>query len=165
MYPPRGWRPDDEAVRDAFLAVQEMDVPVFLHMGRTAPHPQLRSHFARPLHLEGLGLACPRLKVIIGHFGAPWSMEACHIAMGFENFFFDLSTSGSWCEDAIMFAARSPHLGAGRLLLGTNGDGASNLADARETIGRLAACGLSPQEQDCLACTNACNLLGLKVPA
>jgi len=165
MYPPHGWRPDEERVRDAFLAVQECDVPVFLHMGRTASHPQLRSEFARPLHLEGLGLACPRLKVIIGHFGAPWSLEACHIAMGFPNFYFDLSTSGAWQSREIAFVAKSPYLGAGRLLLGTNHDGSTNLDCARKTIERLTACSLTADEVDRVACRNACELLGLETPS
>ena len=162
MYPPKGWYPDEDRVLDAFRAAESLSVPVFLHMGRTASHPQLRSKYAQPIHLEGLGLACPRLKAIIGHFAAPWSREAAHLAMSFP-FFFDLSTSGSWDRASIVYAARNPFLGAARLLLGTNGNGRNNLALADETLQRLREYGLTEDEVNMAARTNAMRLLGLEV--
>jgi predicted TIM-barrel fold metal-dependent hydrolase len=110
MYPPQGWFVDEPRVLDAFRAAEELDLPVFLHLGRTCAHPQLRSKYAMPDRLEGLGMACPRLKVILGHFASPWSIEACHLALSFR-FYFDLSTSGSWYPPSIRFAARCPYLG------------------------------------------------------
>ncbi len=161
MYPPQGWFPDEPRVMDAFRAAQEEDVPVFLHLGRTCAHPQLRSVYGMPGRLEGLGLACPRLKVILGHFASPWSMEACHLAMSFR-FYFDLSTSGSWYPPSISFAARCPYLGVERLVLGTNGNGANNMDLARATIKVLGTCGLTEDEIQKVACDNALSLLGLK---
>lgn len=160
MYPPQGWFVDEPRVLDAFRAAQEQDIPVFLHMGRTCAHPQLRSVYGMPDRLEGLGLACPRLKVILGHFASPWSREASHLAMSFR-FYFDLSTSGSWYPPSIRFAARCPYLGVERLLLGTNGNGANNMDLARATIKILATCGLTEDEIQKVACDNAMKLLGL----
>lgn len=160
MYPPLGWYPDEPRVLDAFRAAEEHGVPVFLHMGRTASHPQLRSIYGMPVHLEGLGIACQRLKVIIGHFASPWSREACHIAMSFQ-FYFDLSTSGSREAHTIRYVARNPYLSVDRLVLGTNGNGRDNLASAEYTIGRLRDCGLTDADIQKVACDNAMKLLGL----
>lgn len=160
MYPPQGWYPDEPRVLDAFRTAEALRVPVFLHMGRTASHPQLRSVYAMPHHLEGLGLACPRLNVILGHFAAPWSMEAVHLAMSFP-FYFDLSTSGHWDARPIRHVVQSPYLGIERLLLGTNNDGSTNLQTAQQTLHRLYDFGLSDAQVRQIACGNALKLLGL----
>ena len=160
MYPPQGWFPDEPRVLDAFRAAQEQDLPVFLHMGRTSAHPQLRSIYAMPARLEGMGLVCPRLKVILGHFAAPWSLEASALSKSFR-FYFDLSTSGSLSTEAIRFAARCPDLGIERLVLGTNGTGANNMDLARGTVERLRVCGLSEEQIAKVASDNALALLGL----
>ena len=160
MYPPQGWDVDEPRVLDAFRAAEAAGAPVFLHMGRTASHPQLRSIHGMPGALEGLGLACPRLDVIVGHFAGPWGLEACHLGMSFR-FYFDLSTSGSWDREAIRFAARSPYLGVDRLVLGTNADGTDNLKAALWTVEQLRSSGLSEAEIQKVACDNARKLLGL----
>lgn len=160
MYPPQGWYVDEPRVLDAFRAAEQQDVPVFLHMGRTCAHPQLRSKYAMPDRLESLGLACPRLKVILGHFASPWSREACHLAMSFR-FYFDLSTSGSWYAPSIRYAVKNPNLGVERLVLGTNGNGTNNMEWARGTISRLRAYGLTEEQVQKVACDNAMKLLGL----
>jgi predicted TIM-barrel fold metal-dependent hydrolase len=161
MYPPMGFRPDQPEALDAFRAAEALRLPVFLHMGRTAPHPQLRSEFARPIHLEGLGLACPDLPVIIGHFGAPWQREASHIGAGFKNFYFDISTSGSWDVAAIRYVMEPPYMnGAGRMLLGTNGRGDNNLKLIDEALARLQAGGLNDEQMRRITHDNAAALLG-----
>ncbi len=95
MYPPMGWYPNDARVIPVYQFAEEMNIPVLLHMGRIAPHPQLRSKYGRPICLEEVGLAAPKLKLLIGHFAPMWESEAYHIAAGFKNFFFDLTSSGA----------------------------------------------------------------------
>jgi predicted TIM-barrel fold metal-dependent hydrolase len=128
-----------------------------------ASHPKLRSKFARPLHLEDVGLACPKLKLIIGHFAAPWSLEAVHLAMGFPEWRFDLTTSGSWDMEALKLVGEL-HLrwgdpGLKRLVLGTDGSGPDNLKLARETLDRLRKGGFTEPQLAQIAHRNGLDVL------
>ncbi len=161
MYPPIGWYPDEPRVRPAFEAAEALGVPVFLHMGRTAAHPGLRSKFAQPLALEGLGVECPGLRLIIGHFAAPWSREACHLGMGFPNWRFDLATSGVLQEDAVLHCVRHPELGVGRLLLGSNGAGADNLKLISNAVRHLRGYGFTDDQVEAVTHRNAAAFLSL----
>ncbi|MBA3708446.1 MAG: amidohydrolase family protein [Planctomycetes bacterium] len=159
MYPPRGWSPDDARALAVFRAAEALGVPVFLHMGRTAAHPQLRSAYARPLALEEVGLACPQLSLIIGHCAAPWQHEAMHIAMGFPRFLFDLSTSGWWDVASLRAIAAHEDLGIRRLVFGSNGTGADNLACAARVRAALGQAGFDEAQLEAIFCGNARRLL------
>jgi predicted TIM-barrel fold metal-dependent hydrolase len=161
MYPPRGWFVDDPRALRVFKAAEEMRLPVFLHMGRTAAHPQLDSQFAQPLKLERVGLACPKLRLLIGHFAAPWSREAMHIAMGFPNFYFDLSTSGSWDIALLRTVIDNENFGLRRLIFGTNGDGGNNLRIAETLHAKLQAAGFGEAELSAIFYENAVKELGI----
>jgi len=160
LYPPIGWYPDEPRVLPTFQAAEALGVPVLIHMGRVAPHPQLRSKFARPLCLEDVGLACPTLKLIIGHFGTPWQWEAFDIAVGFPNFFFDLTTSGSLDLALLKLVLEYPYLGLRRIVLGTDGSGSDNLARAHETLSRLRGAGFTDEQIDAIAHDNGLAALG-----
>ncbi len=164
LYPPQGWYPDEPRVLPTFQAAEELGVPVLVHMGRVASHPQLRTKYARPLCLEDVGLACPRLKLLIGHFAAPWYLEAVHIAMGFPEWRFDLTTSGSWFPEAFrlleLLRTEWGDPGLARVVLGTDGDGARNLAIARATIERLRGYGLTEDQIDGVSRRNGLAFLG-----
>jgi len=160
LYPPLGWYPDEPRVLPTFQAAEALGVPVLIHMGRVAPHPQLRSKYARPLCLEDIGLACPRLTLIIGHFGTPWQWEAFDIAAGFRNFFFDLTTSGSLDIPLLKLVVEYPSLGLRRIVLGTDGTGSDNLARARATLERLRAGGFTDDQLSAIAHHNGLAALG-----
>jgi predicted TIM-barrel fold metal-dependent hydrolase len=155
MYPPRGFDVDDPRALRVYKAACELNIPVFLHMGRTASHPQLDSSFARPLRLERVGLACPQLRLLIGHFAAPWSREAMHIALGFPNFFFELSTSGGWDLRLLREVIELEDLGVRRLIFGTNGMGGNNLQIAEQVETRLRNAGFTESELDAIFYENA----------
>ena len=160
LYPPSGWYPDEPRVLPTFQAAETLGVPVLLHMGRVAPHPQLRSKYARPLCLEDVGLACPKLKLIIGHFGCPWQWEAARIADGFPNFYFDLTTSGSLDLTLLKQVVEYEDSGIRRIVLGTDGDGSNNLARAIATIERLRRAGFTESQLDMLTHHNGLAVLG-----
>ena len=161
LYPPQGFYPSDPACLDVCRAIQELGVPVLMHMGRVLSHPGLRSKYARPIYLEELGLACPRLRLIIGHFASPWAMEACHIAMSWPQWAYDLTTSGSWDPAVLRHVCGLPwDPGIKRFVLGTDGDGANNLDIARATRERLAAWGFTEDELDLMFHHNGLRVLG-----
>jgi predicted TIM-barrel fold metal-dependent hydrolase len=165
MYPPMGWYPDDPRAIEVFKVIARLDVPVLLHMGRVAPHPGLRTKYGRPLCLEDVGLACPNIKLIIGHWANMWRWEAFHIAMSFPNFFFDLTTSGSLHLPIIQETIRHECLGLARIVLGTDGSGAGNLQLAKATLARLkSAGGLSDAQVDAVAHHNGLAVLGEQSP-
>jgi predicted TIM-barrel fold metal-dependent hydrolase len=161
MYPPRGFHVDDQRALNVFSAACDLDVPVFLHMGRTAAHPQLNSAYGHPLRLERVGLACPKLRLLIGHFAAPWSREAMHIAMGFSNFFFDLSTSGSWDLPLLREVCENEDAGLRRLIFGSNGDGSNNLIIAEKLNAKMRANGFGETELHAIFYENAITALNL----
>jgi len=164
LYPPRGFAPSDPRALEVCRTAERLCVPVFFHMGRTACHPQLNSRFGQPVDLEAGGLACPDLKVIIGHAAGPWYMEAAQIAMGFPNFYFDLSTAGTWDLPFLKWFADHEYLGAQRLLLGTNNNGQRNLQAAQETLARLELAGFSEAQIQAAAHDNAQALLDSLIP-
>jgi predicted TIM-barrel fold metal-dependent hydrolase len=165
LYPPQGFYPNDPACLDVCRAIQECDVPVLVHMGRVSSHPGLRSKYAQPIHLEEVGLACPRLRLIIGHFASPWAMEACHIAMSWPQWAYDLTTSGSSDPAVLRHVCGLPwDPGIKRFVLGTDGDGANNLDIARTTRERLAAWGFTEDELDVMFYHNGMRVLGEAPP-
>ena len=160
MYPPSGWYPDEPRVLPTFQTAEQLDVPVLLHMGRVAPHPQLRSKYARPIRLEDVGLACPKLKLIIGHFGCPWQWEAARIADGFPNFYFDLTTSGSLDLALLKQVVEYEYSGIRRIVLGTDGTGSNNLQRAAATLERLRSAGFTEEQLETIAHHNGLAVLG-----
>lgn len=166
LYPPQGWYPSDPRCIEVCRVIQKLDVPVLFHMGRVASHPALRSEFARPIHLEEVGLACPKLRLIVGHFAAPWYAEAIHIAMSFPQWAFDLTTSGHWNIEAIHHAREIPwDPGMKRIVLGTDGNGANNIEIVRQTRLRLEPGGFTEAEFDMMFHHNGLRILGEASPA
>lgn len=160
MYPPAGWYPDEPRVLPAFQAAAELGLPVLLHMGRVAAHPELRCKYGNPVCLEEVGLACPELTVLIGHFANMWREQAYHIAQSFPNLYFDLTSSGSADLDILRRVIENPALGLRRLVLGTDGDGATNIERATQKLDRLRGAGFSEEELDAIAHDNGLAVLG-----
>lgn len=160
MYPPMGWYPNDPRAMPVYQFAQQMDIPVLLHMGRCAPHPGLRSQYGRPIYLEEVGLACPRLKLIIGHFANMWRYEAMHVSAGFPNFLFDMTTSGSIDQECLRQVLAHDELGPRRIVLGTDGTGSDNVEIAQGILDRLASFGFTEEQLDAVACANGLAVLG-----
>ncbi len=160
MYPPMGWYPNDERVMPVYQFAEEMNIPVLLHMGRIAPHPGLRSKWGRPIYLEEVGLATPNLKLLIGHFAPMWESEAYHMAKGFKNFFFDLTSAGFGDTQLLRRVIVEPSLGLRRLVLGTDGTGGDNLRSVQAMLEYLAGAGFSEAELAAIGCENGLAVLG-----
>jgi predicted TIM-barrel fold metal-dependent hydrolase len=165
MYPPMGWYPNDPRAIEVFKVIAAHDVPVLLHMGRVAVHPRILSKFGRPICLEEVGLACPKIKLIIGHWANMWRWEAFHVAMSFPNFFFDLTTSGSLHIPIIHETIRHEDLGLRRILLGTDGAGENNIQRCKATLAKLRVeGGLTDRQLDAIGHYNGLAVLGETSP-
>jgi len=160
FYPPSGWYPDEERFEPFFKSVEELGVPALFHCGRVASHPGLRTKYANPLYLEGVAVNCPRLPIIVGHFGNPWQRVALAVFGSLPNVYFDLTTSGLRHTEYINQALANPSIGPGRLLLGTDGWGLRAAQRAREAIVVLRHVGLSEDALGLVCRENARRLLG-----
>ena len=124
MYPPMGWYPNDPRVMPVYQLAQEMDIPVLLHMGWCPPHPGIRSAYGRPIYLEEVGLATPRLK-LLDRPRRPYVAvrSPAHRRRILRNFFFDSTSPGSSDPHFLSQVLEHESLGLRRLVLGTDGTG------------------------------------------
>ena len=165
LYPPTGFYPDAPEVMAFFEAVNDLRLPILVHMGRVAPHPSLRSKYCQPVYLEGPCMAAPDCAIICGHFANPWAYEAWCIGWSFPNLFLDLTTSGMLHKDLVAEGCRHEYLGPHRFLFGTDGPEVARLQAAarhREELGRL---GVAPHELDEVFALSAARILGVELPA
>ncbi|MBN1673438.1 MAG: amidohydrolase family protein [Kiritimatiellae bacterium] len=158
LYPPIGFYPDDAAYLAFFRGVEALGVPILVHCGRVLPHPALRMKYANPVCLEGVAVNCPSLKIIVGHFGRPWTYEAYCLAIGFQNVCIDLTTGGS--EDRVMIRRAIATLGANRLVFGTDHTGGADSV-FEQTRRAFAQDGIGEADLDMIFGGTAAQLLGL----
>lgn len=158
LYPPIGFYPDDPGLLPFFKKMEGLDVPALFHTGIVAPHPTLSSKYAQPIYLEGILHQCPRLKVIISHFGYPWYWEALGIANLNKNLYIDLTTGG---QREVFFIKKAIEvIGSERLLFGTD-DATSTLIYFLEIKTSLQNAGISLYDLNKIFGLNAVKLLRL----
>lgn len=88
------WKyPFDKVYNKVYDLAQEFDCPVIFHTGDTlgsaVSKPLLK--YAKPLHLDEVAVARPKLKIIIAHAGYPWVMDAAEVAYKNKNVYIDIS--------------------------------------------------------------------------
>ena len=87
---------DSPELLPLFQSAEALDMPVLFHT-RIPPATSLdrginiKSDFARPIHLDGLARQLPGLKIIGTGLGSPWFEEAAALLGVHNNVFFDLS--------------------------------------------------------------------------
>ena len=93
----QAFAPDDERFWPVFARCQELGLAALFHTGTSGigagqPGGQgIRLDYARPIRLDTVAAAFPRLKVIAAHFGWPWHLEMLAIAMHKTNVLIDIS--------------------------------------------------------------------------
>ena len=81
----------DDPVFDRLYAFAEsQDLPVMFHTGDTASRNGSLEH-AHPLTVDRLANARPGLKVVICHFGNPWTRDVAELVYKHPNVFADIS--------------------------------------------------------------------------
>ena len=97
----------------------ELDVPVHIQVGHTAP--LLPSKVGRPIYLDEVALYFPELKILGSHIGYPWTDEMIAMAWKHENVYIDVGTHypkyyqpqflnylNTYGQDKVLFASCFP---------------------------------------------------------
>ncbi|KAF4543317.1 uncharacterized protein LTHEOB_16 [Lasiodiplodia theobromae] len=82
--------PNDKHYLPLYVKCIELDVPFCTQIGHTGP--LCPSEVGRPIpYVDEVALAFPRLKIVCGHLGYPWTAEAVAVAWKHENVYLDTS--------------------------------------------------------------------------
>jgi predicted TIM-barrel fold metal-dependent hydrolase len=107
LFPPQGFRADDERILPFYEVCAEYRLPVLYHMGQTngefteeqkRKRRHLNSATANPMHVDWVARMFPELSFILAHNGYPYFLEAWSVAYANPNVFLDMSGSGPWTE-------------------------------------------------------------------
>ncbi len=83
--------PNDKTILYPIYEIaQKYNVPICFHMGMSW-EPNSLLQYANPLLLENVAKDFPDLKFSISHFGWPWVVESCILAMKYTNVYIDTS--------------------------------------------------------------------------
>lgn len=124
IYPPCGYRPDDEACWPLYETCIEFGVPALFHTGTASP--PLDPGLVHPSLLSAVSRRYPELTVIYGHVGRPhWWRDILHIAGSNPNAYLELSqwhreASGDPAGFARILAEMRDSVGAHRILMGSD---------------------------------------------
>ncbi len=97
-----GLSPSDPQLEPYFALAEELDIPVGIHTGTSAPrtafghpssgaNPNFRLRYGNPLLLEDLLVRHPNLRVFIMHLGDPWLTETLAMLAMYPDLYVDLS--------------------------------------------------------------------------
>lgn len=97
-----GLSPSDSQLDPYFALAEEMDIPVGIHTGTSAPRtafghpaggasPKFRLRYGNPLLLEDLLVEHPNLRVFMMHAGEPWLTETLEMLRMYPDLYVDLS--------------------------------------------------------------------------
>lgn len=84
-------RADDHRYFPLYAKCAELKVPVWIHTSINFTHTSLLD-FGRPIYLDAVACAFPKLKIIAGHGGWPWVGEMAAVAWKHPNIYLDFAT-------------------------------------------------------------------------
>ena len=133
----------------------DLDIIVWTHCAHQKSHPQSDARLGHPMLIEPVALKYPGLKIVLGHCGFPWPMEAWSLVSRHLNVYIDISAypnlynlfpweaySRSDCEHKLLFATDTP------------------LVSFQETLEAFRAVDISREFQEKILYKNAITLLG-----
>ncbi|MHA1593746.1 MAG: amidohydrolase family protein [Candidatus Baldrarchaeia archaeon] len=82
--------PNDPICYPIYEKAEELGVPVLFHTGNQF-HRGTRLKYCRPLYLDDVAVDFPKLKIIIAHFGWPWTEETLALALRHPNVYFNIA--------------------------------------------------------------------------
>ena len=102
-----GFHPAHSRAMRFYEIVQEMGRPVFFHNGSHALRAEAILEYAQPYLLDEVARAFPRLKIVIGNMGVPFTEQTLSMVSKHESVFADLTIRPSkvWQTYNIVVAA------------------------------------------------------------
>lgn len=146
--------PTDRRFYPVYTACVEAGVPFCTQIGHTGP--LMPSEVGRPIYLDQVALDFPKLTIVGGHIGYPWTDEAIALVTKHENVYIDTSayTVRRYPEALLRFM--SGH-GALKVLFGTN----YPMIPPVQALKGLEELGLSPEASSAFLGGNAARVFGL----
>jgi predicted TIM-barrel fold metal-dependent hydrolase len=89
------FRPDDPRHFPMYERIQELQVPIMWHQSTSFAARFGPLEAASPVLLDKVARTFPDLKMIIAHFGYPWSMEVVSLLGKHPNMYTDISALGN----------------------------------------------------------------------
>jgi predicted TIM-barrel fold metal-dependent hydrolase len=158
----QAFAPDDEAFWPVFAECEQLGLPALFHTGTSGigagqPGGQgIRLDYARPIRLDAVAAAFPRLTVIAAHFGWPWHMELVAMALHKSNVFIDISGWSPRRIPAEIIAEMRGRL-SGRFVWGSD----FPFLTPERCLAEVEALGLPIEVRERLLYGNAARLIGL----
>jgi uncharacterized protein len=158
----QAFAPDDESYWPVFAACEEHGLLALFHTGTSGigarqPGGQgIRLDYARPVRLDAVAAAHPRLTVVAAHFGWPWHMELVAMALHKTNVYIDIS---GWAPRRIPPELIGELRGrlAGQFVWGSD----FPFLAPRRCLDELAGLGLPDEVLRKVLCENAARILRL----
>ncbi|MCL2409219.1 MAG: amidohydrolase [Oscillospiraceae bacterium] len=80
----------DPVFDPVYALAEKYDLSVAIHGGETYSERGLLE-YSHPLRVDRLAVAHPDMRIVICHMGAPWSFDACEVAVKNKNVHVDIS--------------------------------------------------------------------------
>ena len=118
----------------------ELDIPVQMQMGHTAP--MLPSEVGRPIYLDEVAIHFPELRIVAAHLGYPWTDEMISIAWKHKNVYIDTTAhTPRYFQPQFLHYLNS--YGQDKVIFGTSYPG--TLPSMKKPIDELDALNLKPE--------------------
>lgn len=89
---------DEKLCYPVYEKAQELGITILIHMGFDFNPALLK--YARPILLDDVATAFPRLKIICAHAGYPWVEETAVLLLKHKNFYTDISFIETFCPES-----------------------------------------------------------------
>lgn len=91
----QGFHPLDKRAIKMYSIINSFGLPIVFHTGTSGVGSGVKSNirldYGRPLYFDEIAIMFPDIKIILAHFGWPWTEEAIAIALHKPNVYLDLS--------------------------------------------------------------------------
>ncbi|AHC51932.1 amidohydrolase [Sulfolobus acidocaldarius SUSAZ] len=91
----QGFHPLDEKAMKLYEVVNNHGLIIVFHTGTSGIGAGVRSNirldYGRPIYFDEIAVRFPNIKIVLAHFGWPWTEEAIAVALHKPNVYLDLS--------------------------------------------------------------------------
>ena len=82
--------PNDKLMYPLYEKALELEIPVLIHTGQLFD-PGTKIKYNNPIFVDDVAVDFPSLRLIVAHFGWPWTEEAIAVVQRNPNVYFDIS--------------------------------------------------------------------------